>query len=151
MLIWQKFWRHLFLAEELLHLDGAHVQFAVILFLLEPIDKGVVEKVNILVVFHHLVLIAAEQLTCKPLGEERWSVLSLDLFFLIIIKILLVVGNILLDHLLGVLNWLVRVFLYHWVSDLHSGNTILVVEFSLFLTIVIVNLVVYLNVHYLIF
>ena len=51
MLIWQKFWRHLFLSEKLFHLNGAHVQFAIILFLLEPIDKRVVEEVDILVVF----------------------------------------------------------------------------------------------------
>lgn len=71
----------------------------------------------------------------------------MDFFFLVIIEILLIVGLVLLSNLFGVLNRLVSIFFGHWVSDLHLGNAILVIELSLFLTIVIVNLVVYLNVH----
>ena len=71
----------------------------------------------------------------------------MDFFFLVIIEILLIVSLVLLSNLFGVLNRLVSVFLCHWVGDLHLGDTILVIELSLFLTIVIVNLVVYLNVH----
>lgn len=60
MLIRQKFWRHLFLPEKLLHLDGAHVQFAIILFLLEPINERVVKEIDIFIVFHQVVLVTAK-------------------------------------------------------------------------------------------
>ena len=66
----------------------------------------------------------------------------------LVIKILLIVILILLGNLFRVLNRLVSVFLQHWVRNLHLRDAVLVIELGLFLTIVIVNLVVYLNVHF---